>query len=348
MSSFLKNLYLLGRPFSPLYSAAMHLRSFLYGRNFFRHYKMEVPVISVGNLTMGGTGKTPIVSALAAFLQNQGYKPAIISRGYGGTAGNKVNVVSDGKQIYLDAKQAGDEPRLLAETLPGIPVLTGIVRALPCRHAIHTLGCNILLLDDGFQHLAVQRDINLVLFSAETLAGNSRVFPGGDLREPISALNRADAFLLTGTNAANQERAERFAALLQGRYPGKPVFFSSYTPGDVRNEHELKAFPLAALPTPLFAFCGIARPEAFRQTLTIGGVSLSGFIGFKDHQPYSPTLLQKIQKQALASGAKGIITTAKDMVKLKNFLFDIPVFSLQMTSHLDDDLKSFLIESLGR
>ncbi len=343
-----KKMYFLGRPFSPLYSAAMRLRSALYSRRFFRRYQMEVPVISIGNLTMGGTGKTPIVSCLATFLQEQGYKPAIISRGYGGAAGNKVNVVSDGDKIYLDAEQAGDEPRLMAETLPGIPVLTGIVRALPCRHAIHTLGCNILLLDDGFQHLAVERDINLVLFSAESLAGNSRVFPGGDLREPVIALQRCDAFLLTGTTTANKERAERFAALLQSRFPDKPVFFSSYTPGEVRDEKENKSLPLTALPTPVFGFCGIARPEAFRQTLAEQGISLSGFTALKDHQHYTPRLLQQLQKEARASGARGMITTAKDMVKLKDCHFDLPLFSLQMLSHVDDGLKSFILERLNR
>jgi tetraacyldisaccharide 4'-kinase len=310
---------------------------------------MEVPVISVGNLTMGGTGKTPIVSYLATFLQDQGYKPAIISRGYGGAAGNKVNVVSDGKEIYLDAEQAGDEPRLLAESLPGIPVLTGIVRALPCRHAIQALGCDVLLLDDGFQHLAVERDINLVLFSAESLAGNSRVFPGGDLREPVSALQRADAFLLTTITAANKERANRFAALLHDRFPSQPVFFSSYTPKEARLERENKNIPLSALPTPLFGFCGIARPEAFRQTLTEQGILLSGFTGLKDHQHYTPRLRQQIEKAAINSGAKGMITTAKDMVKLnfKNCDFPLPLYSLQMQSSVDDGLKTLIMERLG-
>lgn len=347
MSDPRKNLYLLGRPFSPLYSAAMRLRSSLYGRNFFRRYQMEVPVISIGNLTMGGTGKTPIVSYLATFLQKQGYRPAIISRGYGGAAGNRVNVVSDGHKLYLDAKQAGDEPRLMAETLPGISVLTGIVRALPCRHAVHTLGCNILLLDDGFQHLAVKRDLDLVLFSAESLAGNSRVFPGGDLREPVSALRRSDAFLLTGTTTANKERAERFAALLQDRFPHKPVFFSFYTPCKARNEKENTTLPLTDLPAPLFGFCGIARPEAFRQSLAERGIALSGFTGLKDHQHYTPRLLQQLQKDARAGGARGMITTAKDMVKLKNCHFDLPLFSLQMETHVDDGLKSFVLERLN-
>lgn len=342
-----KNYYLLGRPFSPLYSATMKLRSFLYARNFFRRYKMEVPVISIGNLTMGGTGKTPIVSYLATFLQKQGYKPAIISRGYGGAIANKVNVVSDGKELFLSAEEAGDEPRLMAETLPGIPVLTGIVRALPCRHAIHTFGSDILLLDDGFQHLAVDRDINLALFSAESLAGNSRVFPGGDLREPVSALLRSDAFLLTGTNATNKERAERFAALLQSRFPHKPVFFSSYAPCDARDEQGNKTIPLSDLPVPLYGFCGIARPEAFRKSLIERGITLSGFTGLKDHQHYTPRILQQLQNEALATGAQGIITTAKDMVKLKKSHFVLPLFSLQMQTHLDDGLKSFIQERLN-
>lgn len=347
MSDSKRNLYFLGRPFSPLYSATMRLRSSLYRRRVFRRYKMKVPVISIGNLTMGGTGKTPIVSYLATFLQGQGYRPAIISRGYGGAAGNKVNVVSDGKELFLDAQQAGDEPRLLAETLPGIPVLTGIVRALPCNHAIDTLGCDILLLDDGFQHLAVDRDINLVLFSAESLAGNSRVFPGGDLREPVSALRRCDAFLLTGTTASNRERANRFAILLQRRFPQTPVFFSSYTAGAAKEASGDQTVPLAALPTPLYGFCGIARPEAFHQSLIDQGITLSGFNGLRDHQPYTPRLLRQIHKEALDCGARGIITTAKDMVKVKNHAFPLPLFSLQMLTHVDDALKSFILERLN-
>jgi tetraacyldisaccharide 4'-kinase len=346
MTDSAKKLYLLGRPFSPLYSSIMRLRSFLYARHFFRRYRLEVPVISVGNLTMGGTGKTPTVSFFASFLQSQGYKPAIISRGYGGAAGNRVNVVSDGTTFFLDAKEAGDEPRLMAETLPGIPVLTGIVRVLPCRHAIHALGCNVLLLDDGFQHLAVDRDINIVLFSADTLAGNSRVFPGGDLREPVAALNRADVFLLTGITTLNKKRAERFAALLQNRFPGKPVFYSTYVPSAAKNEKDQTLHALSTLPSPLYGFCGIARPEAFQQSLAGQQIPLSGFTSLKDHQRYTPRILQQIEKNALSSGAHGIITTAKDMVKLKDCHFNLPFFSLQMETRIDEGLKSFILHSL--
>ena len=176
--------FMLGRPLAPLYSLAMLARAQGYRRGLFASHKMPVPVISVGNLLMGGTGKTPLVQYLAQLLQNEGWKPAIISRGYGGRAKDRVNVVSNGQQVLLDAVQAGDEPLLLAESLPGVPVLTGIVRHLPAREAI-AMGADVLVLDDGFQHLAVQRDVNLVLFNADRLAGNSRVFPGGELREPV-------------------------------------------------------------------------------------------------------------------------------------------------------------------
>ena len=181
--------FALGRPFSPIYSLAMRLRETLYRRGVLQSFRLSVPVISVGNLTMGGSGKTPMVQYLARLLQRHGFHPAVISRGYGGTANAKVNTVSDGSSVLLDAATAGDEPRFLAETLPGVPVLTGIVRRMPAQRAVE-MGADVLLLDDGFQHLQIVRDVNLVLFNTDRLAGNSRVFPGGDLREPVIALHQ--------------------------------------------------------------------------------------------------------------------------------------------------------------
>lgn len=231
----------------------MKARETMYLKGLKRRYQLPVPVISVGNLTMGGTGKTPVVAYLASLLLEKGFKPAVISRGYGGAAMNKVNVVSDGKAIFLDAAAAGDEPCFLAKSLPGVPILTGIVRILPCRHAIEHLGCDILLLDDGFQHLSVRRDLDLVLFSGAKLAGNSRVFPGGDLREPVSALNRCHGFLLTGITETNRERCTQFSALLQQRFPEKPVFLSSYQPVAATESGNDKLHNLSNLPTPFTA-----------------------------------------------------------------------------------------------
>ncbi len=178
MNSISNALFFWGRPFSPLYGFVMKLREQLYKKGILRSYNFPVPVISVGNLVLGGTGKTPTVMQIAQLLKNHGYRPGIVSRGYGGKAKDAVNIVSNFDRVLLPPKAAGDEPYLLASKLPGIPVITGKKRAHPCNYAITELGCDCLVLDDGFQHIAVQRDIDIVLFNATDLAGNSRIFPG--------------------------------------------------------------------------------------------------------------------------------------------------------------------------
>ncbi len=159
-------LFTLGRPFSPLYGAAMQAREKLYRSGTLKSHSLPVPVISIGNLVLGGTGKTPTVHYVAKLLKKAGMSPAIISRGYGGSANNPVNIVSDGHKLLLSPEVAGDEPYMLAQMLPQLPVITGSKRINPCTCAIEKFGANILILDDGFQHMAVSRDINLVLFDA--------------------------------------------------------------------------------------------------------------------------------------------------------------------------------------
>jgi len=351
MSQKFSLLNFLGRPFSPLYGAVMKSREFLYQKGIKKSHSLKVPVISVGNLTMGGTGKTPVVAYIASKLLANGFRPAIVSRGYGGAAGNKVNVVSDGKEVFLDAKAAGDEPCFLGHSLPGVHVLTGIVRILPCRYAVETTNCDILILDDGFQHLAVARDLDLVLFSAASLAGNSRVFPGGDLREPISALNRCSAFVITGITKELKERATKFKTLLLKRFPDKPVFFASYEAKHAQSLTNKKLHLPSSLPTPLYAFCGIGQPLLFKKTLAAQQIELAGFMPLKDHQPFTPSLLKKINSRAKASGAKALITTEKDLVKIREKHFTLPVFSLQMevqpenefTTYLEEQIKAFKV-----
>ncbi|HID70214.1 MAG TPA: tetraacyldisaccharide 4'-kinase [Desulfobacterales bacterium] len=347
MSQKFSNLYFFGRPFSPLYSGIMKVREQLYLKGLRRSHKLGVPVISVGNLTMGGTGKTPVVGMLASALKDKGFRPAIISRGYGGAAGNKVNVVSDGRKILLDAKAAGDEPCFLAKKYPEIPVLTGIVRVLPCRYAVEKLGCNILILDDGFQHMAVQRDLDLVLFSAATLAGNSRVFPGGDLREPVSALKRCHAFILTGVTDELKKRCLTFGKLLRQRFPEKPVFYFSYEPAGVTSLQNNTSGRISSLPSPLIGFSGIAQPELFQNTLQTQGVVLTDFIPLKDHQSYTQSLIKKIADQASMTEAKGLITTEKDLIKLQSDTFDLPCFALKMEVQADQPFETFWEEKLS-
>lgn len=326
--------YALGRPFSPFYSAAMRLRELLYRRGVLSVHHLNAAVVSVGNLTMGGTGKTPMVQHVARLLQTNGFRPAVISRGYGGRAQDKVNVVADGERVLLDAAMAGDEPRLLAETLPGVPVLTGIVRRLPAARAIE-MGADVLLLDDGFQHLPIHRDVNLVLFNADRLAGNSRVFPGGELREPVSALRRATAFVLTGVGASNRERARMFADLLRSRFDSIPVHCTGYEPDAlVRLDDQgmLVHTTTTLADRPCYGFCGIAHPESFRRTLEQQGINLLGLHGLADHQSYTAALIGRILDRAKRAGATMLVTTEKDLVKLgpHQALLTMPVIGLRM------------------
>lgn len=317
----------LGRPLSPLYSFAMRLREQFYVNGVLASTAFDVPVISVGNLMLGGTGKTPLVQHIARLLQQHGFHPAVISRGYGGATKERINIVSDGSNVLLDAAYVGDEPRMLAETLPGIPVLTGVVRKLPAAQAVE-MGADVLLLDDGFQHLAIRRDLDLVLFSADELAGNSRVFPGGDLREPVRALYRTHAVVLTGTDEGNIEQAVRFKNLLQEKFPGRPVFFSgSRATGLVRQEMDgtrttVQQNNLAG--HRCFAFCGIARPESFQKTLKQLAIEPVAFTALPDHHTYKERAVRELVQAAEQVGADCLLCTEKDLVKLRGFALKLP------------------------
>jgi len=345
-----KLLYILGRPFSPLYSFIMSLRAICYRRGFFRSTAFQVPVISVGNLTMGGTGKTPMVKYIAKMLQDKGYVPAIISRGYGGATKERINIVSDGNNLLLDASYVGDEPRMLAESLPGVLVLTGVVRRLPAAKAID-MGANVLILDDGFQHMAVRRDLDLVLFNGDTLAGNSRVFPGGDLREPVKALERCHGFILSNINTNNTERAGKFANLLKKRFPEKEFFTNGYgSAGLVRLAREGRredVDPNILDGQRCFAFCGIARPDAFKETLKGLNLDLVGFHSLADHYAYAKKEIQEIISLARKASAACLICTEKDLVKLVGFDFELPVYALCMEVRPDPLFESFILSNMS-
>lgn len=344
-----KALFVYGRPFSPLYSLIMRFREFMYRKRFLPVTRLDVPVISVGNLTLGGTGKTPVVQYLAGLLKEWGWSPAVISRGYGGSSKERINIVTSGDQPLLDASVAGDEPRFLAETLDDIPVITGAVRKYPAEKAVE-MGCNILILDDGFQHLALDRTIDLVLFNTDTLAGNSRVFPGGDLREPVKALKRCDGFVMTGVNEKNRERANSFAGLLKDRFPGAPVFLAEYKSinlvqyQDDGNRAVLHAADVKDV--SFFGFTGIAHPERFKQTLEDMGVETVFFKEYKDHYPYSQEDMLLLCRLAEEEGATALVTTEKDMVKLHGLKRSLPLYVVSMAAQFDVTFHDFLRNKL--
>lgn len=344
--TILNALFFIGRPFSPLYGMFMSLRSWLYSRKVLPVSSFPVPVISIGNLTMGGTGKTPTVQMISKLLLQNGYRPAVISRGYGGTANKPINVVATEKEILLGAPEAGDEPFLLASSIAGLPVVTGKKRALPCRYACDHMRVDTIILDDGFQHLGVKRDLDIVLFNATTLAGNSRVFPGGELREPVNALKRADAFLLTGITPDNQKRADAFITLLQKRFSKTPVFTSTNRvsgifriTGEAATQEDLRQ--------PLFAFCGIAHPERFLSQLDNFGIHITGNANFKDHAIYRKTDLSTVFNNAVKNGATGFITTQKDSVKLTSITSKLPLFYMAIEAVPSQQFIDFIIGKLS-
>ena len=349
----LESFYFLGRPLSPLYSSAMKLRALLYDKRLLASHDFDVPVISVGNLTMGGTGKTPMVIYLTRFLAAQGFKVAIVSRGYRGTAKGPVNIVSDGSEVFLSAEQAGDEAVLLSSRLNGTVVATGKNRHLVVDQVIKSYACDLILLDDGFQHLKMKRDIDLVLFDADHFAGSSRVFPGGELREPVSALHRCDGFVLTGVSGDNSERASKCEELLQERFEGKPVF--QVTPEYVQFLHYVifpssikkAVVPQSEIPQNLFGFSGIARAERFYKMVEQQGIILKGTKTFIDHHVYQADDINDLLRLASKAGANGFITTEKDMVKL-SYAHQAPLpFYVPILDYARNEaLESFIIDNL--
>lgn len=345
-----ERIFLLGRPLAPVYGAIMRLRAWLYDKDILPRRRLPALVISVGNLSLGGTGKTPMVVHIARLLISHGRKPAIISRGYGGKKTGEVTVVADGDGIKCTAEQCGDEPRLLAELLPGTVIATGRKRAAVGRFVLENYPLDTIVLDDAFQHLAVDRDINLVLFNSRALANDprflnpGRVLPGGPLREPWQALQRADCFIITGITEKTSRAAADFTALLKHKYPGKPSFMATHRPdapvtiaGGTQDPDTIKTLPL-------FGFCGIADPESFRLLLARSGYRLAGFRPFPDHHPYTEADLDRIADEASCCDAQGLITTEKDLVKLA--LLNprpLPLYALPVTLEADTAFDDFLI-----
>ena len=293
------------------YGVVVAARNRLYDGGVLRQQKLPRPVISVGNLTVGGTGKTPTVIFIAHILKDHGYRPAVLSRGYGGSANAPVNVVSDGNRIRMGWREAGDEPILIARAAPGIPVLTGSRRLLTGRAAVETFGADVLILDDAFQHRSLFRDIDMVLLDVARPFGNGFLLPRGPLREPPDALRRADILLRTG-EAENGEPLREAASLPSFRAIHKPQ-------GVVAGGTQRIETVAALLGQKVFAFAGIGSPEAFRRSLTELGAAVVGFRVFPDHHPYDLSDIENLRRLAAKSGAARIVTTEKDGVRLADF-----------------------------
>ena len=294
---------------SPLYALVMRIRVLLYRFGIFRSYSLAKPVISVGNIVVGGTGKTPMTLWIARYLMKRGKKVAVLTRGYGGRLEGKVAVVSDGVKRLLSTQDAGDEPSLLADLLPGLIVVMGSNRYEAGLLAMEKFNPDCFILDDGFQHLRLQRDLDILLLDASNPFGNGRTFPAGLLREPPSAFERAGLVVFTRCNEENRPENVFPAEIPSARAFHKLTGFQSSGGGKVRPFSELAS--LRGL-----AFAGIADPESFFNSLETAGLLLVATLSFPDHTEYGEAETAALARLRVASKAEYLVTTAKDAVKI--------------------------------
>jgi len=283
--------------------------------------------LSVGNLTVGGTGKTPATCMLAQWARDEGFRPAVLSRGYGGAHGKNVLEVSDGNAIKAGPGEAGDEPFLMARQLEGVPVIVAGNRYDAGRLAHEQFGSRFFILDDGFQHLVLKRDLDVVLMDASRPFGNGFLLPWGPLREPVGYLKRAHAFVLTRCNGEGQVGSTE--DMLGHAFPGRPVFRSHHAPGRIvfpnREGHGAAQFsPEFLKGKRVAAFAGIARPGAFEQTLKGLGAEVVLFKGYRDHHKYTGREIQGLVSGKGHSRADYLLTTEKDWVRMEETAKGIP------------------------
>jgi len=293
-----------------VYSLVLRIRGFLYRRGILPSFSLGVPVISVGNLSVGGTGKTPMSVLIARQLIARGKRVAILSRGYGGAGGREVRIVSDGSRILLPVSEAGDEPVLLARSVPGLIVITGSDRYRAGLEALKRFQPDIFLLDDGYQHLRLQRDLNILLLDAARPFGNGWTLPSGLLREPRSAVCRADLVIYT--------RSDR--TMVCPEIPGIPTCRSAHHLSGVISLFggTLSSFSIFVGKKGV-ACAGIADPGTFFAALIREGLDLAATLAFQDHCRYDQSVRAEISRAMKETEADYLITTEKDAVKLASY-----------------------------
>jgi tetraacyldisaccharide 4'-kinase len=301
---------------SLVYGIIVRMRGLLYWLHLLNVKKFPCSVISIGNITLGGTGKTPTVIAVARFLARGKKQPLVVSRGYGREKESQVLTVSDGLSVLVSTRMGGDEPVLIASKLPGVPVIVGSNRYQAALHGLRKYHSNIVVLDDGFQHRRLGRNADIVLVDATDPFGNGKLFPAGILREPIAALKRAQAIVITRIDQAVNK--EELKAKIK-RFTSAPIFTSYHQPidlmdcstGDVRSLVVLRG-------ARTFVFSGIARPSSFTTLLSALGVNIAVKSAFPDHYEYQKSDLASIYEKAADAQVNMIITTEKDMVRIRD------------------------------
>ncbi|MDO8684355.1 MAG: tetraacyldisaccharide 4'-kinase [Armatimonadota bacterium] len=318
--SFLSCIYLVG------------LKLFLlpYRFGIRKRRRLPCPVISVGNITFGGTGKTPTVRTIAAELAACGLHPALLSRGHGGTESGGAAIVSDGETRLLSAEQCGDEPAMLADLLPGVPVIIGKNRYKTGKSAIEQFDPGVILLDDGLQYWQLHRDLDIVLINAVEPFGYGRLMPRGALREPLSGLRRAGVIVITNSDKVSAESLTETKARISWHAPKSLVIEAIHRPFSLRDVGGEKLSLDWLRGRRVCVMCSIGVPGLFAESITSLGAEVVYRVDFPDHHLWKSREIEQIAEKALAAGAEVLVTTEKDMVKLPEVETRLPIMALDI------------------
>ncbi len=327
---------------SLIYGLAVRARAFFYWLHLLKIKKLPCTVISIGNITLGGTGKTPMAISVAGLMTKNLKKPLVVSRGYGRKKESRILTISDGLTILVNSRLGGDEPLLIASRLPGVPIVVGNNRYQAALHGIQKYHTNMVILDDGFQHRSLKRTADIVLVDATDAFGNGKLFPAGILREPVTALKRAQAIMITRIDRAVDK--EKLITKIKG-ITSVPIFTSYHKPLDLVECSTGNVKSLAALrEAEAFIFSGIARPSSFTDILITLGVKVADKCNFPDHYEYQKSDLAYIYEKAADARVSIIITTEKDMVRIKNLKPDgIWALRINLEVYERDEWEQFLV-----
>lgn len=337
--------------FSFLYGKITNFRNTLYEKGVLKSYSLGAKTISVGNITVGGTGKTPLAACVAEILFESGEKVCVLSRGYGRENPKSRVLVSDGEKILAEARFAGDEPfELAGKLLKKAIIISDANRVSAADWAREKFDITAFVLDDGFQHQRAKRDLNIICVDATNPFGNGKTLPFGILREPLENLKRADAIVITRANLIDEKQISNLKSQISN-YTNCLIFTAQ---NKISNLINLKDFQnlskdqiLKTKNQASLSFCALGNPNNFFEQLRRENFNLIASEKFPDHHFYTPNDIAKIEKAAFEKGAKILLTTAKDAVKLKNLELKLPCFVVENRMIFDDE-ESFrqILENL--
>src|SRR5579859_6625165 len=335
-------------PLAAGFRMGVALRTAAYRRGWLATRRLNRPVVSVGNLSVGGTGKTPFVAFLAERLLAHGLKPGILTRGYGRRNGADLIAIDPGSGRAPDPREVGDEPALLARKLPQVPIIVCADRYRGGRLAEDKFKVDVHILDDGFQHFALARDVDIVLLDVTQQLSDRELLPAGRLREPLSALTRAQCVVLTRSELADPGPTEERVRKINSK---AGIFHCSTKLQGVMDIFNGKISALqAVIDGPVYAFCGIGNPAAFFADLGQWGFSVAARAEFPDHHVYTPDEITRLVANARKAGAKFLLTTEKDALNFPRMdKTEIPIFAcvIQAEVREADVFEEALFDRIG-